>query len=261
MLIISYLKYLFRASYYNGHGVHSPYIYKFVREVLFASNKDDKYLEIKQLRRKLLANKSFVDVTDLGAGSRINNNLRKKISTLAATSAVRHKYGKLLSRMIKFYKPQVVVELGTSLGISGAYLCKNMTKSDRFYTIEADKSLVNIAENNLQAMTNTNVNFINENFDKALPDLINNEPDNFDFVFIDGNHQYAATIKYFNQLIEKINNNTIFVFDDIHWSKDMERAWDYIISHTKTKVSIDIFQFGIVFFCKELSKQHYVIRF
>ncbi len=262
MLIIRYLKYFIRASYYKGHGVHSPYIYRFVREVLWAADNNTRYKDIKKLRNKYLCNKSIIEVNDLGAGSRVGDVAKKrKISDVAKHSAVRHKYGKLLSRMVEFYKPNVVVELGTSLGISSAYLCKHMTSKNRFYTIEADENLANIARSNLQTIANANVNVINKDFDTAIPYLINKEADSFDFVFIDGNHKGEATIRYFNKLLPKINNNTIFVFDDIHWSEDMEEAWHYITSHKTSKVSIDLFQFGIVFFCKELSKQHYIVRY
>lgn len=213
------------------------------------------------MRRKLSNDHRIIHVNDLGAGSSIDKGTHRKISKLAKGSSVRHKYGKLLARMIKFYKPATVLELGTSLGLSAAYLSKNMTHNDSLYTIEADTNLFNIAKTNLKHITHTNIKFINSDFDKAIPHLINTEVNNFDFVFFDGNHKKDATISYFNQLLKKINNNTIFVFDDIHWSQDMEMAWEYITSHKTTKVSIDLFQFGIVFFCRELSKQHYIIRF
>ncbi len=213
------------------------------------------------MRRQLLRNNSIIQVDDLGAGSRVDNGTNKKISKLAKDSSVRHKYGKLLARMIKFYKPATVLELGTSLGISAAYLSKYLTDNDKLYTIEADTNLLNIGRHNLKHITNTHIKFINDNFDNAIPHLINTEVNNFDFVFFDGNHKKDATISYFNQLLNKIDNNTIFVFDDIHWSKDMEMAWEYIKSHEKTKVSIDLFQFGIVFFRRELSKQHYIIKY
>ncbi len=260
-MIISYLKYLYNSSYYKGHGVHSPYVYTFVRKVLFAPNSKNEFADVEQMRRKLLKDNNFVKVKDLGAGSRTDNNVNRKISALAKNSSVRHKYGKLLARMIQFYKPNTVLELGTALGVSTAYLSKHLTNNDKLYTIEGDTTLLNIAENNLKSITTTNIHFINDNFDNAIPHLINNEVDTLDFVFIDGNHKKDATIRYFNQLLEKTNNNTILVFDDIHWSKDMEMAWEYIVSHTKTKVSIDLFQFGIVFFRKELSKQHYIIKY
>ncbi len=260
-LIVAYLKYLFRSSYYRGHGVHSPYVYEFVRKVLFAKHEKHRFDKIKKLRAKLLRNKNLITINDLGAGSRINNDVRKSISTIASASSIKHKYGKLLSEIVKFYKPEIVLELGTALGISTAYLSMNMNNDNTLFTVDADENLIELAKNNLKHSSNTNIKFINESFDTAITKLIDNEHNNFDLVFFDGNHKYEASVKYFNQLTNKINNDTIFIFDDIHWSSEMEKAWKYIVEHEKTKVSIDLFQVGIVFFRRELSKQHYIIRF
>ena len=82
-----------------------------------------------------------------------------------------------------------------------------------------------------------------------------------DLDFIDGNHQEDPTIDYFKECLKYANNNTIFIFDDIHWSKGMENAWDYIKSHQKTTLTIDLFFVGVVFIKSELSKENFTIRF
>ena len=82
-----------------------------------------------------------------------------------------------------------------------------------------------------------------------------------DFAFIDGNHTYEATIANFNTLLSIAHNDTVFVFDDIHWSAGMQKAWDEIAGHERVTVSIDLFRIGIVFLKKELSKQKFVIRY
>ncbi|NJO89982.1 MAG: class I SAM-dependent methyltransferase [Chloroflexia bacterium] len=117
-----------------------------------------------------------------------------------------------------------------------------------------------IANDHVSNISDKNIYFINKKFEDALPQLIENEG-NFDFVFFDGNHSEKATIGYFEQCLTNINDRSIFVFDDIHWSKGMENAWNYIQTHPKTKVCIDLFQFGIIFFRNELTKQNYTIRF
>ena len=82
-----------------------------------------------------------------------------------------------------------------------------------------------------------------------------------DLAFIDGNHQKKPTIDYFEQCLKYANNNTMFIFDDIHWSQGMENAWNYIKKHEKTTLTIDLFFVGIVFIKSELSKEHFTIRF
>ena len=82
----------------------------------------------------------------------------------------------------------------------------------------------------------------------------------FDMIFIDGNHQKEATLSYFENLLPKAHNDTIFIFDDIYWSKDMTEAWEAIKKHPKVTVSIDTFFWGFVFLRTEQAKEHFTIR-
>ena len=92
---------------------------------------------------------------------------------------------------------------------------------------------------------------------KALQDL-----EAVDYVFFDGNHQENTTVNYFETCIPFITNDTIFIFDDIHWSAEMERAWEKIKMHPKTKMSLDLFHLGIIFFREEQKeREHFVIRY
>jgi hypothetical protein len=52
------------------------------------------------------------------------------------------------------------------------------------------------------------------------------------------------------------------VFDDIHWSEGMERAWEEIKRDPAVTLTIDIFFVGLVFFRKmQLIPQHFTIRY
>jgi predicted O-methyltransferase YrrM len=82
----------------------------------------------------------------------------------------------------------------------------------------------------------------------------------FDLIYFDGNHSKKATLDYFEMLLPTINNQSVWIFDDIHWSKDMEEAWEIIKTHSKVTVTIDTFQWGMVFFRYEQPKEHFVIR-
>lgn len=260
-IIQRYLKYIFQSAYYKGHGVHSPFMYEFVRKVIFEKDKKNDYDNIIKIRNNLLHNNNIVELQDFGAGSRTTKKKLRKISEIAANSAIRHKYGRLLSQLIRYYNPNVILEIGTSLGVSTAYISKDMSNNAILYTIEGDKNLCSIANQNFKNFQNKQIKFINANFDTAIPTLLLDIESELDFVFFDGNHTYSATIRYFEQCLNKINNNSIFVFDDIHWSEDMEKAWKYINNHPQTKVCVDLFQLGFVFFRKELTKQNYIIKY
>ena len=91
-------------------------------------------------------------------------------------------------------------------------------------------------------------------------ETLNLKPQIFDLVYFDGNHSKKATLDYFEALLPTISNDSVWIFDDIHWSADMEEAWEIIKKHPKVSVTIDTFQWGIVFFRAEQEKEHFIIN-
>ena len=258
-IIIRYLKYLLKARFYKGHGIHSPFIYEFVSRIIFDNSNKDEYEIVENYRKLILKNTDVIKVDDYGAGSRNSNSEYKQVKQIAKYSSTKKKYGKLLYRIVNNYKPKNIIELGTSLGIGTLYLALGYIKSNIF-TVEGSKEIYKITVKNLSFFNFKNIKLFNNKFENEL-DAILNEVEAVDLVFFDGNHRKEATIEYFNKCLKKVNNNSIFIFDDIHWSKEMEEAWEIICLHLKTKVCIDLFQFGIVFFKKELSKEKFIIRY
>ncbi len=255
---LRYLKYLIKSKYYYGHGIHSPFIYKFARSVIFTRNKNNAYKTIDKIFKKYKNNKNYVFIEDFGAGSKNLKGKSRKISAIAHNSSSRKKYGKLLFRMMDYFKVKSAVEIGTSLGIGSLYI--GISGKVQLHTIEGDKSLYKIAKETFEQQNLHNISLYKGKFENVLPQILK-KLNNLDFVYFDGNHTYSATISYFNLCLNKIHNETVFVFDDIHWSEDMETAWEQIKNHPKVRVSIDLFQIGIIFFRKELSKEHYIIRY
>jgi predicted O-methyltransferase YrrM len=82
-----------------------------------------------------------------------------------------------------------------------------------------------------------------------------------DFVFFDANHRAEPTLRYFENCLAKVHENTVFVFDDIYWSEEMESAWQQICADPRVMLSIDLFWLGLVFFRKAQPKQHFKLRF
>jgi len=201
----------------------------------------------------------IIEITDFGAGSHINTYNRRKIKDIAKNSSKNTKFGKLLYRIIQFYKPKKILELGTSLGISTLYLAK-ANENLKVYTLEGCPKTAEIAQKNFQKMNIQNTKLNIGDFKNTLSSCLE-EIKNVDLVFIDGNHQEKPTITYFEKCLRYSNNNTIFIFDDIHWSNGMEKAWNHIRSHKKTTLTIDLFYVGIVFIKSELSQENYTIRF
>ncbi|HEY6976054.1 MAG TPA: class I SAM-dependent methyltransferase, partial [Chitinophagaceae bacterium] len=134
-------------------------------------------------------------------------------------------------------------------------------KDHRVVTIEGAKAIAEIAKENFQQLGLSNIELIEGNFDSILIPTVKELPV-IDFAFIDGNHRKEPTINYFKEILPKTSEHSIVVLDDIHWSREMEEAWEYIKQHASVTLSIDLFFIGIVFFRTEQKvKQHFTIRF
>jgi predicted O-methyltransferase YrrM len=256
---LKYLAYRLRSSNGKGHGVHSPFVFDFIKNVLNDRTAYPEYQMVEGLRKKLLCNSTPVPFEEFGAGVK-SAALSRSVSSIARRSAKNAKYGQLLFRVAKNYQPHYVLELGTSLGISTAYLAA----ADRNSVVvsgEGNDSVASLARRNLDSIGLDNVRVITGNFDNTLPEMISQLP-HVDLAFIDGNHRRQPTLNYFNEMLKKTGPESIIIFDDIHWSRGMESAWTDIRQHPSVRLSIDLFFLGIIFFRPEFrTSQHFRIRF
>ena len=255
-----FVRYWFTASNGRGHGVHSPFVFEFITKVLRDKTSYDCYPEIENIRKILLADTSLLELEDFGAGSRIHPSYKRKVNQVASSSLKPKKFARLLYRMARFYQPSHVLELGTSLGVTTAYLA-SAGKGIPVTTMEGAKAVAAVARQHFQELGLDSINVIEGRFENTLPVFLKTQS-RIDFAFIDGNHRKDPTIAYFEILLPKTNSDSILVFDDIHWSREMEEAWVYIQSHPRVTLTIDLFFIGIVFFRTEQKvKQHFSIRF
>lgn len=254
-----YLNYWLRSSNGKGHGIHSPFVFEFVTKVLNDKKKYPAYKQIEKLRKKLLADKTPVPVDDFGAGS-VEGIGSRSVSTITANAAKSPKYAQLIYRIAKYYEHQYILELGTSLGISTCYLSV-ADKDSVVVTGEGNFVVASMARNNFESLGLHNIRVIVGNFDNTLPEMVRSIP-HIDLAFIDGNHRKKPTIKYFHELLARQSESSIIIFDDIHWSAEMEAAWKFIKNHEAVMLTVDLFFIGIVFFRPEFKvKQHFTIRF
>jgi predicted O-methyltransferase YrrM len=259
-LAVKYFKHLLTASNGKGHGMHSPFVFEFITKVLNEKTDYPEYEKVEALRNKLLKDNTVLEVEDFGAGSEKDKKNKRSISSIAKNAAKPKKFGQLLFRMVKYYQQATILELGTSLGITTSYL--SLAKSDaRLITMEGSKEIADVAKQNFKGLELNNVELIEGNFDDTLSSVVSGLS-TVDFAFIDGNHRQEPTERYFKEVLAKTDNDSILVFDDIHWSSDMEAAWETIKKNAAVTCSIDLFFIGIVFFRKEFKeKQHFTIRF
>jgi predicted O-methyltransferase YrrM len=255
-LIFRFLRYYFRAK--TRYNVQSPFVFDFTEHVL----EDDRWFyafwEIEVFRRFLRTLRTKIALTDFGAGSKFHPGTTRSIASLARYSASRPFACRWLFKIVEHYKPETMLELGTSLGISTAYQAA-AARNARMVTIEGCPNIAHLAAENFKHIGVQNITLLQGRFEDMLPAAFG-ELQRLDYVFFDGNHRKEPTLKYFELCLEHAHEGSIFVFDDIHWSAGMEAAWQEIKNHPKVRLTLDLFFFGVVFFRKEQKvKEHFTL--
>ncbi len=253
-----YIRHLTESA--GANKLHSPFAYEFFTNVLEDERRYYSFLLIEKRRKRLLRDRTLIEVTELGAGSRVQHNAKRRISEIARHAAKRPKYCRLLFRIVNYFNPKHILELGTSLGISTSYLASARSHST-VTTLEGSPEIAQIAKSTFKKLHLDNIRMINGDFDDTLEGAVQEMPA-LDLAFIDGNHRQEPTLRYFETCLSKVHNNSILIFDDINWTVEMEEAWETIKAHPAVTLTIDTFYFGMVFFRKEIKeKQHFKFRY
>ena len=252
--VIAYFRFLFAST--NQHGVHSPFVYDLITKCFYNKTELAVYKKLDFYRARLLTNKTRINVTDFGAGSRLFKSPEREIAAIAKTAGITPKRAKLLARLAQYFNFDSVLELGTSLGLASSAIAFATPKTS-ITTLEGCPETAAVAKAQFEAYQLHNISPVVTDFSNYL----NSSTRHYDLVYFDGNHQKDATLSYFNHLVKHVTNDTVFIFDDIHWSKDMEDAWAVLKNHPKVTITIDTFYWGFVFFRAEHKhKEHFVIR-
>jgi predicted O-methyltransferase YrrM len=234
--IFKYIVHLFNRRHRSGHGIHSPYVFEFVNGVLFNSLKYEAPEAI------------------------LNEHLRlRKENSFVRRSSVSVKYGSLLYRITRWFQPEMIIELGTGLGISSMYLISGSPDTS-LHSIERDKDRAAQAAQLICQCCPGPVSIHWGEMDEKLEDILAFVPQRF-VAFVDGNHHYEPTVDYLRNLLTKAEDEAVIVMDDIYWSRGMQRAWKEIISWPEVRVSVDLFHMGILLLRKDLHKREIKIKF
>jgi len=259
-LAARYARYYITASNSKGHGMHSPFVFSFITQVMNDDRAFYAYRNIENIRQLLLIDQQPLLIQDFGAGSRVRKENTRKVCDIARSSLKPKRFGQLLFRIVDHYSPANILELGTSLGVTTAYLAAANTQS-KVVTMEGAATVAAVAKKNFAKLGLSNIRLVEGNFDETLAVTVA-QMGTIDLAFVDGNHRYEPTLRYFREILPAMHEYSILIFDDIHWSEEMERAWAEIQQDPAVTLSIDLFFIGLVFFRKEQKvKQHFTIRF
>ncbi len=241
----------------DAHSLHSPFFYNLYTKVIQSKEINSKFDSIEQIRNTLLKDAHVIQVSDLGSGSQVLKNSSRPVKDIARTSLSPVKYARIYERLCSYFQCKTVFELGTSFGINTLYLASS--KEIEVTTFEGSSEIANLARQSFKKISAKNIRIIVGNLDTTLlPEI--QLACNIDLAFMDANHRYEPTMRYFECLIEKMNERSIVILDDIHYSKEMENAWNELKLHPRVHASVDFFRCGILFFDPSLNNQHVVLQ-
>ncbi|WP_266365641.1 O-methyltransferase [Tellurirhabdus rosea] len=257
-MIAAYLRYLLNAR--DEHSLHSPFLYDLYTKTIRVDEPDEPaFAPIEDLRRELLKSRETIAITDYGAGSKVNASRERTIRDIARHSQKPTRFARLLYRLLRRFECQTVFDLGTSLGLTTLYEAAAVPQG-KLITFEGCPQTADRARSHFARLGYSNIQTVVGNLDETLAAQIA-AIDRLDFAFFDANHRYEPTVRYFETCLPKIHNDTCFVFDDIHWSAEMEQAWEAIKAHPQVVVTVDLFYVGLVFFRQQQPKQHFTLKF
>ena len=249
--IRSYLSYWLDAV--DEHSLHSPFLFDFYTRVIKKKQGSHGVEAFESLRKKLLADHRPVTGSDPGSG-RVGG---ATISSIARRSISPVRFSEMYARIIAHFKAQTVVELGTSFGINTLYLAQR--KDSAVATFEGSSAIADIAQTTFEFAGARNIQLIRGDIDVTLSSYLQSVR-KVDFVLMDANHRYKPTLQYFDLLLTRVRETSVVVMDDIHYSKDMESAWNEIKRHKLVYGSADLYRCGILFFDPSLNKQHAILQ-
>ena len=252
--ILSYIKFLLKSK--NQHGVHSPFVYDLVTQCFYDRTNYSEYKALVAYRSELLLNPEKITITDFGSGSKVFKSDERAINAIAKTSGTSLKNAKLLFRLVRYFESPSILELGTNLGIATQAMALANPKA-KITTIEGCPAILVVANRQLSKKKLSNITTVQGDFKAKIPE---HRQKNWDLIFFDGHHSKEATLLYFEMLLPTAHNDSVFIFDDIYWSKGMTEAWESIKKHPQVTVTVDTYNWGIVFFRKEQAKEHFKIR-
>jgi len=247
--LLQFLKYWIKGK--TIYRLHSPFIFDFASVVLNEDRNFYAFKVIDQRRNALRKEQKNIALHDFGAGSKTSGGKLRSIASITKNSSVPPKYGRLLFRIVEHYKPKNILEMGSCVGLGTLYLSTPLMHL-KLISLEGDPELASIARNGIQQypVADVQADIIKGEFSKTLPIALDTL-ERIDLAYIDGNHRKEPTLQYFEQILDRCHKDSILIFDDIYWSKEMSEAWETIKKHKKVKVTIDLFRMGLVFFREE----------
>ena len=238
---LQWLRFYMKAANSKGHGTHSPFVYHFITEILNDTRNFYAFKEIEDLRKKLTSDKRRI----------IYNGKKTTIASLLNAS-LPTKYNQLLFRMVDFYKPSSILEIGGSFGITTAYLA-SPNKKTLVHLIENNEAFTSFTRNILKELTLDNATLISK-------EQLFEQRNMYGLILVNQSNWESEELT--EDLSAFVEEESVIIFKGINKSLSQKKHWDKIVEQSMKTFSIKLFDVGIIFFRKNLlKKQHFAIRF
>jgi predicted O-methyltransferase YrrM len=254
-LVREYINYWIKGK--HRHGVHSPFVYDFNDKCLRLQVPKEVMSIYSNYYRQLVKSDELITIEDFGAGSKKLGNIRK-VSSIAKVSGSTAKYAKLIYRIVNFYQPRHILELGTSLGLS-TLMMRLGNQDAKIDTVEGCAQTLKITQQEFPLHHNVKIDFNRSTFDTYLTKV--DKSKQYDFVFIDGDHRGKSVLNILDSLTPLIHDETIILLDDIRWTEDLQSMWEQLIITDRYHLNIDLFKMGVIVPRKHQATESFVIRY
>ena len=258
----AFIRHFLTAWNTSGEAIHSPYLFRLVRFVLRDENAYYCFRDIERRREFLLACEDSLDVVDYGsAGSPEGLHVQRRVCDIAKNHLESARVGQVLFRIVNFLheeekRPLNILELGTSLGITTAYLASPDSRN-KVVTMEGSEAELRVAQGVWKMLKLENIEWIQGNIDDTL---FKYARVGLDLAYVDANHTYEATTRYVRYLLPRMAEKGIIAIDDIHYSEEMEHAWEEVKRDPSVTTTMDLYHMGLVFVDPHYLKRHFRIR-
>jgi predicted O-methyltransferase YrrM len=249
----AFIRFLFKSK--GLHRVHSPFVFRMYEDLIRSNDRFYAFEELEEIRAQLLSDKRIIERTGIGA---LKKPKPHALGEIARRTLATNHWCQIYFKLVAHYKPETILEIGTGVGLCTLYLAE-AHQGARVVTLEGDPAIAAVAREQFEKRKHHKIELVEGLFDDTLPSVLKRNPSP-QFIIVDGNHTYSATMRYFEWLLPHVNDDTFLIFDDIHWSAEMERAWKEIKQHPDVRQTIDFFRVGMVFFRKGQVKQHFILR-
>ena len=240
------------------HGVHSPFVYHLITVVLKRKKRSPHHALIESRRAFLQKSEETIEVVDFGAGSRTQNERTRAVSGIARTALQSPSHARALCLLAEHAQAKTILELGTSFGITTAHVASSLPGAS-IYTIEGSESVARIARETWDAVGLGSIEQTVGSFADQLKTVLEKMP-SVDFVILDGDHRGDACLAYIEQILPYTSEHSVLVLDDIYWSPSMTEAWKACIADKRFTLSLDFYDFGVLYQTKGRVKEHFVLR-